>query len=252
MRGRAGHQADCGQAPDSSGLLRRGLELLEVPDAAQAAALLERYLQEIGKWNPRFGFVKADGEELIVKHVFDSLSAWRIVRDLAEGAWGAGGEHRGAESGRPGAGTVLDIGSGAGFPGIPLAAVLPSLGFTLMERSAKRAAFLANCALILGLRNVRVLEEDLSAASGEYEVITFRAVAPLDRFFADLLHARVRCRAVAAYKGREARAREELECMRDAGMAFDSEITRVRVPFMDEERHIVSIRLNRNEEISPR
>jgi 16S rRNA (guanine527-N7)-methyltransferase len=218
-----------GRAPEGSGLLRRGLELLKVPDADRAASLLERYLEEIGKWNPRFGFVKAQGEELIVKHVFDSLSAWLIVRDLAEGASGAG--------------TVLDIGSGAGFPGIPLAVALPSLDFTLMERSAKRAAFLKNCVLLLGLRNVRVLEEDLSAASGNYGVITFRAVAPLDRFFADLSRSRVRCRAVAAYKGREAKAREELARMRDAGMAFDADVSRVEVPFMDEERHIVSIRL---------
>ncbi len=250
MKGRE-DRTPSGPAADESGLLRRGLGILEVPDAARAASLLERYLEEIGKWNPRFGFVKAHGEELIVKHVFDSLSAWRIVGDLAGGSWGSGEEPRGAESGRPGAGTVLDIGSGAGFPGIPLAVALPSLDFTLMERSAKRAAFLSNCALILGLKNVRVLEEDLSAASGEYEVITFRAFAPLDRFFADLLRARIGCRAVAAYKGREARAREELERMRGAGMAFDSEITRVEVPFMDEERHIVSIRLNRNEESSP-
>ena len=235
MRDRAGRAYAA--APEASGLLRRGLALLEVPDAGSAAAVLERYLEEIGKWNPRFGFVKAHGEELIIKHVFDSLSAWRIVRDLA---WGT-----------PGAGTVLDIGSGAGFPGIPLAVALPSLEFTLMERSAKRAAFLENCALLLCLKNVRVLEEDLSAATGDYGVITFRAFAPLDRFFADLLRARVRCRAVAAYKGREARAREELERMRGSGIAFDAEISRVEVPFMDEERHIVSIRLRRNEEISP-
>jgi 16S rRNA (guanine527-N7)-methyltransferase len=209
-----------------SDILRKGLSLLEVPDAVRAAPLLERYLSEIEKWNPRFGLVKAQGEELIVKHVLDSLSAWRIVRDLAEGA----------------SGTVLDVGSGAGFPGIPLAVALPSLEFTLMERSSKRAAFLENCAVLLGLRNLSVLEADLSAASGDFDVITFRAFAPLDRFFGDLLRARVRCRAIVAYKGREEKARDELERMRGLGFSFDAEIGRIEVPFMDEERHIVSIR----------
>jgi 16S rRNA (guanine527-N7)-methyltransferase len=214
--------------------LNRGLALLDVPDAGRVAPILERYLAEIGRWNPRFGLVKAEGDELVVKHALDSLSAWRIVRDLAEGP---------RIPARPGARSVLDVGSGAGFPGIPLAAALPLMEFTLLERSSKRAAFLKNCALLLGLGNVRVLEADLLEATGEYDAATFRAFAPLDRFFADLSRARVRCRAVAAYKGREARAREELERMRGEGLAFDAEITRVQVPFMEEERHIVSIRL---------
>ncbi len=213
-----------------SGLLREGLRMLDAPDAGRLEGVMERYLAEIGKWNPRFGLVKAEGADLIVKHVFDSLSAWRIVEGLA----GAG------EGGR---GAVLDVGSGAGFPGIPLAAALPLLDFTLMERSAKRAVFLENCALLLGLGNVRVLQADLTGASGDYGVATFRAFAPLDRFFSDLSRSRVRCRSVAAYKGREEKAREELERMRAAGISFGAEISRVEVPFLREERHIVSIRL---------
>jgi 16S rRNA (guanine527-N7)-methyltransferase len=210
-------------------LLLQGLSLLEVPDIGRVAPLLERYIAEIEKWNPRFGLVKAEGDELVIKHALDSLSAWRIVRDLAAAASGAGG------------GSVVDVGSGAGFPGIPLAVALPSVSFTLMERSAKRAAFLKNCAVLLGLANVIVLESDLQAAAGEFSVATFRAFAPLDRFFRDLSRSRVRCRSVVAYKGRAETAREELDRIRGFEVVGSVDILRVKVPFMEEERHIVTI-----------
>jgi 16S rRNA (guanine527-N7)-methyltransferase len=227
----------------ASRLLREGLSLLEVPGAERAAVLFERYISELEKWNPRFGLVKASGEELVVKHVLDSISAWRVVSALA-----AGGRLHStaapAAAPAPG-GTVLDVGSGAGFPGIPLAAVLPSLSFTLLERSSRRAAFLGNCALLLGLANVRVLESDLSGVSRggapAFDVLTLRAFAPLGRFLDDLARAGLRWGAIVAYKGKASRVREELEEIGPA-RASGAQVLPVSVPFLDEERHLVVIR----------
>jgi 16S rRNA (guanine527-N7)-methyltransferase len=195
-----------------------------IPEGERAAGLLEKFLAEIEKWNPRFALVKADRKELVVKHALDSLCAWETVRDIGE--------------------TVLDIGSGAGFPGIPLAIALPALSFTLLERSSKRAAFLKNCVILLGLSNVKVVESDLSALQGEFDVVTFRAFASLDEFFGDLACTGLTWRAVVAYKGRAERVREELAIVKEKRMGFSGlmEVRRVEVPFLQEERHLVVIR----------
>jgi 16S rRNA (guanine527-N7)-methyltransferase len=209
----------------SVSLLRRGLEVLGIRSPA-AADLLERYLAELDRWNARFGFVKATADELVAKHALDSLAAARLIAGLCAGDG------------------VLDVGSGAGFPGIPLAIALPGVRFTLLERSGKKCAFLENCRALLGLANVGVLQADLSAASGSFDVVTFRAVAPLDRFLADLARSKVAWRSVAAYKGRRDRIDEELAALGPA--ACGAEVVRLEVPFMDEERHLVVLRNRTN------
>jgi 16S rRNA (guanine527-N7)-methyltransferase len=96
---------------------------------------------------------------------------------------------------------------------------------------------------LLGLANVTVLPADLSAATGVYDVITFRAVAPLDRFLADLARSKVAWRSIAAYKGRRDRIDAELTALGPA--ARGAEVVRLAVPFVDEERHLVMLRNRR-------
>jgi 16S rRNA (guanine527-N7)-methyltransferase len=225
----------------SGGLLREGLAALGIrPDAAD---LLERYLRELDRWNAKYGFVKATAEELVTKHALDSIAGASVVARLcAEEATGAAQPtvHREPCG-------VLDVGSGAGFPGIPLAIALPGIRFTLLERSAKKCAFLENCRALLGLANVRVLQADLASASGGveprprggYDVVTFRAVAPLDRFLADLARSGIAWRYVASYKGRRDRIDEELSAL--GPVARGAEVLPLPVPFVDEERHLVVI-----------
>jgi 16S rRNA (guanine527-N7)-methyltransferase len=168
----------------------------------------------------------AGREELVVKHLLDSLSAWSALRDAAPS----------------GTGTVLDVGSGAGFPGIPLAVALPGLSFTLVERMARRASFLKTCAILLCLSRVKVAQCDLADITGDFDVVTFRAVAPLPRFFEDIGKSGVRWRTIMAYKGREERAREEIQGVRrSAGAPFIAELHPLRTPFLDEERCLAVI-----------
>jgi 16S rRNA (guanine527-N7)-methyltransferase len=216
---------------DPRALLREGLELLEVPEADRAAERLDGYMDELERWNPRFGLVKyADRRELVIKHVLDSLAGWTAVRDLA----GRGSPREGC--------AVLDVGSGAGFPGIPLAVALPDRSFTLLERMARRASFLETCVILLGLTRVRVLARDLAGVEGAFDVVTFRAVAPLSRFLRDLEGSGVSWRGVVAYKGRAERAHEEMEDVRRLGLAGGAvELRPVRTPFLDEERCLVVV-----------
>jgi 16S rRNA (guanine527-N7)-methyltransferase len=214
-------------SPSPEELLREGLAELSVPEPARVQALLELFIAELERWNPRFGLVKyADRGELVVKHILDSLSAWGAVREAAAGS-----------------GTVLDVGSGAGFPGIPLAAALPGLSFTLMERMSRRATFLKTCAILLGLRRVTVDQRDLSTASGSFDVVTFRALAPLPRILEELEGSGVRWGTMLAYKGREAKVREEMESMRRAAEGrYTAEVRPLCTPFLREERCLAVVR----------
>jgi 16S rRNA (guanine527-N7)-methyltransferase len=212
---------------DPSELLLDGLRELGVPERDACLPRLEAYMTELERWNPRFGMVKfQDRAELVVKHVLDSLSAWRVIRDLAAA----------------GSGRVLDVGSGAGLPGIPLAAALPGISFTLLERMTRRASFLKTCCVLLGLPSVTVLACDLSALQGDFDLVTFRAVAPLSRFLDDIGRAGVQWGAVAAYKGRKERAEAEVDDVRRLpGTVLRAEIFDLHTPFLDEERCLAVI-----------
>jgi 16S rRNA (guanine527-N7)-methyltransferase len=217
-----------GATASASALLREGLERLEVTEPQRAQPILERYLDELERWNPRFGLVNAaDREALVVKHVLDSLSAWRMVKEALP----------------PLAGAVLDVGSGAGLPGIPLAAAMPRVSVTLLERMARRVSFLRNCCVLLGLPLLRAAQGDLRESEGAYDVVTFRAVAPLDRFLSDLAAGAVQWRTIIAYKGREDRAREEISAARAfAGPDVDLDVVSLRPPFLEEERCLLVAR----------
>jgi 16S rRNA (guanine527-N7)-methyltransferase len=101
-------------------------------------------------------------------------------------------------------GTLVDIGSGAGLPGLVLAMVLPETAVTLLEPMERRCRFLAECVTELGLANVSVLRARAEEATLRADVATARAVAPLPRL-AELAVGVVRPGGmVLAIKGRTA------------------------------------------------
>lgn len=101
-------------------------------------------------------------QEAAIKHVYDSVAPWRHFC---------------------GVGRVLDAGTGAGFPGLPLAIVLPDTRFTLAESVQKKARFVDSAVDALELCNVHVVAEraEEKALSQHPEIIIARAVAPLHR-----------------------------------------------------------------------
>ena len=216
-----------------SDLLAEGIGQLAVPHPEQVKSLLSGFLAELDRWNPTYGFVKASAEDLVIRHVLDSLSAWKTIDELArQGPMEAEG--------------VLDVGSGSGFPGIPLAAALPGIRFTLLERSARKASFLKTCAILLGLRNVAVREAALSQVTGGFAVLTFRAVAPLDRLLREASRAALRFDWLAAYKGRMDRTREEIASVPGAvAEGFEFSVRPLAVPHLDAERCLLIARAKR-------
>ncbi|MFP4374951.1 MAG: 16S rRNA (guanine(527)-N(7))-methyltransferase RsmG [Spirochaetaceae bacterium] len=227
-----------GGAGAAGGYLEATLEALDIDASAGQRDALRRYLGELELWNRKRDLVKAEGAALITRHLADSLAALPIVRRELAHANG---------------GTLTDLGSGGGFPGIPLSVFLPETAVVLVERSLGKCAFLRSAAAVAGLGHVRVVNADFrdlaagttgaTAATAAPAVITFRALSEIDRAFAGVL-ARLAGPggSIVAYKGRRARAEPEAE----AGRAvFDEvELIPLEVPGPAEERTLLVFRLS--------
>ena len=222
----------------SEKLLEKGLEQLNL--SLQTApgnlrgtvlSLLQKYLEEIDLFNEAYGLVKVkDRRELIIKHIFDSLSPLSIITTLL--------------ANRPTVWQIADVGSGAGFPGIPLAICLPSAQFTLIERMGRRSGFLRDCIAVLGITNVQVDEKEMEkAAPGSYDTAVFRAFRPLEPvILKGLLRLLKPGGFLAAWKGRFENSREEMMAVEKSLPGLKWEILPLVVPFLEEERHLTIIR----------
>ncbi|MDR2941841.1 MAG: 16S rRNA (guanine(527)-N(7))-methyltransferase RsmG [Treponema sp.] len=220
-------------------LLRKGIEVLRqndadiecviAPRAEEIISLLVRYINEIELFNSAYGLVGAESEkELVIKHILDSIAPLGIIlRLLKETTAGD----------RP---QIADAGSGAGLPGIPLSAVMPNCDFTLIERMGRRAGFLWNTKASLGISNIDVEEGELEkTAPCRFSLITFRAFKPLDsKLLKTLFKACAKNGVIAAYKGRREKIEQEMAPLGDYGW----EAIPYTVPFLDEERHILTIK----------
>ena len=123
------------------------------------------YLSELKEWNKKINLTSLKEDEAIVtNHFIDSLS---IIPYL------------------PSSATVLDLGSGAGFPGVPLKIAVPALTITLLEATRKKANFLRHIIRILGLTNITVVEcraekfSEAEPAHPGFDFVLARALAPL-------------------------------------------------------------------------
>lgn len=205
-------------------LLRHGIERLglEVGSIDSLLGSVEAYLGELELWNKRHDLVNASGDQLVVKHLLDSLAGVPFVAALP---------HE----------TIVDVGSGAGFPGIPIALCLADASVSLVERSARRAAFLRDVVLLLDLKErVEVIEQDLESIDARFSLVTFRAFRELKTFALPLFRLAETGGAVVAYKGRLSVVERELAGIHE--LVSSSETHSVTVPGLDEERTIVVIR----------
>lgn len=144
---------------------------LGVPLSPHTVARLVLYLQELTRWNAKVNLTgHATQADIVNKDFLDSLAAFTIITP---------------DPGliRPGPGRrVLDVGTGAGFPGLVLKLQDPGLAVTLLEPSQKKAAFLHHMIGLLGIVGVSVLtarmEEFSPDKAGRFDLVTSRAVRP--------------------------------------------------------------------------
>ena len=223
----------------NSALLADGLRALALPDDGPLAARLAAYLEAIEAWNPTHGLVGASGDELIVKHILDSLAPLTLLDGLmAEAATGRAALGPGqiaAARARP---SLADFGTGAGLPGIPLALARPEWDLSLVDRMTRRIHFLEEMKLKLPLPNAEILEAQVEQVKGSWDLVTFRAFRPFERkLFKKVFAACAPWGFVAAYKGRREKAEAELAEIE--GLYSSAEIVDLAVPFLEEERCLV-------------
>ena len=189
---------------------------LELSDADTARML--RLLDELDDWNQRMNLTAIrERPQQITKHLLDSLSVQPFVR----------GER------------VLDVGTGAGFPGLPLAIVNPTRQFTLLDSTAKKLKFIEHVAQLLELKNVSTVHtraEDYRVDE-RFDTVLSRAVGPVDRFVKWAGHLCVGGGRLLAMKGRY--PTDELKSL-PSGWKLAA-VHRLDVPGLDEERHLVEI-----------
>ncbi len=155
---------ECGVTPRE--LLITGAEELGIALNVEQVNSLFIFLAELKKWNTRINLTAIKGErDTVIKHVLDSLSH-------VQGFIPAPGLR------------LLDMGSGAGFPAIPIKIACPGIAVTLVESVKKKASFLRHVVRTLQLSEAEVLdirtEELPESRLGTYDVVTARAFADMD------------------------------------------------------------------------
>jgi 16S rRNA (guanine527-N7)-methyltransferase len=147
--------------------LREGADALALSLADHQFSQLLAYLDLIRKWNEVYNLTAVrDPAEMLTHHLLDSLAVIEPLRRQLEGR----------------AARLLDVGSGAGLPGVVLAICLPGLSVECVDAVAKKAAFVQQTAVQLKLANLRGVHSRVERLAGPYEVISSRAFSSLGDF----------------------------------------------------------------------
>ncbi len=154
--------------------LNAGLKEMGLYYPVEMQQKLVHYIQLIARWNKAFNLTAIrDVEEMVSKHLLDSL----VVQPYLEGS------------------LILDVGSGAGLPGIPFAITSPDKKFVLVDSNGKKTRFLVQAKIDLKLDNVEVVHsriEDYQPMSDGhriyFDIITARAYATTDHILSSTAH----------------------------------------------------------------
>jgi 16S rRNA (guanine527-N7)-methyltransferase len=186
-------------------------------EQAQVDALL-RLVDELERANSEFNLTAIrDRPGMLRKHVLDSLSLHPYLRGTR----------------------VADIGTGAGFPGLPLAVVNPARRFALIEATGKKARFAAQAADSIGCGNVEVVHTRAESYRPLelFDTVTARALSSLQDFVAYAGHLCAPDGRLLAMKGK--RPEEELGAVPKTFRVLA--VHRLKVPGLDDERHVVEL-----------
>lgn len=194
--------------------------MLGRPLTAVESAQMLTYLGLLQHWNTAYNLTAIrDPMEMVTRHLLDSLSLLPWVND----------------------GPVLDAGTGAGLPGVPLAILKPELDFTLLDSAGKKVRFLRQVKRELGLENIQPVQARLEAhlTTRGYACIISRAFASLKDFAVASRQLMTVQTRLLAMKGRD--PEDERTALPD-WIAIDS-VQELVVPGLQEQRHLVIMSL---------
>lgn len=217
-----------GLPPDAASLQLAGLVALadELGVALEATQLAQlwQFVELLLRWNRVHNLTAIDSpEQALSHHLLDSLAIVPTLRTLAHDAQAR----------------VLDVGSGGGLPGLPLAIAVPSFDVTVIDRVQKKVAFLQQVKAELHLTNVQVVHsrvEDYRAAA--FDLIVARAFSSLVRFVRLTRHLLASGGRWCAMKG--AMPHNEITELERSGLGVRAaSVVKLHVPRLDAERHLV-------------
>ena len=195
-----------------------GAAQLGIPLSETQATQLLRLLDELDDWNQRMNLTAIrERSQQITKHLLDSLTVHAHLQGTS----------------------VADIGTGAGFPGLPLAVALPQLQFTLVDSTAKKLKFVEHAVQTLGLHNVQTVHTraETYRPKERFDCVVSRAVGPIETFVKGSGHLCVGGGRLLAMKGRY--PTDELAHIPNGWKL--AAVHRLNVPGLDEQRHLVEL-----------
>ena len=197
--------------------IESGLASMKVELAPDAAARMAAHLELVAKWNRVHNLTAVrETEQMVVLHLMDSLSVLPHLGDAR---------------------SLVDVGTGAGFPGIPVAIARPGLQVVVLDSSHKKATFLEQVKAELGLANVRVACERVQEhrPAGGYDVVVSRAFSELADFVVQAGHLVAPRGRFLAMKG----VYPFEEIARVPATHRVSQVLELAVPELEAKRHLV-------------
>lgn len=200
-------------------LLSKEIALLpfSLPEGSEARFV--QFVQLLHKWNSTYNLTSVrDMRQMLTRHIMDSV----VIHPYLQG------QH------------VLDVGCGAGLPGIPLAIINPAIHFTLLDSNNKKTRFVQQAISELQLDNITVVTERIEYYRPEtgFDTIVARAYSAIDNLVAGIQHCVSTHSIILAMKGTYPLA--ELDTI-PQGYRLDK-VEPLKVPGMDAERHVVILK----------
>jgi 16S rRNA (guanine527-N7)-methyltransferase len=195
--------------------IRRGCADLGLPVDAAVAERLAALIELLAKWNRVYNLTAVrEPHAMVARHILDSLVVLPFLTH----------------------GRLLDVGTGAGLPGLPLAIVRPDLFLTLLDSNAKKLRFVRQASAELGLGNVDVVQQRVEQyrPAQAFDMVISRAVASIGELYRDTARLVRPGGRFLFMKG--ARPQEEIAAFAPPGQLH---VEVLQVPGLDAERHLV-------------
>jgi 16S rRNA (guanine527-N7)-methyltransferase len=202
--------------------LAEGLAALELDLSDHVQHQLINFLHLLVKWNRAYNLTAVrQPEQMVTRHLLDSL----VIGPYIQGP------------------RILDVGTGAGLPGIPLALAYPNCQFTLLDSNGKKIRFVTQAVAELGLVNVDVVQSRVEAyqPASRFDTVTARAYSSIEELVKQTAHLLADGGQYLIMKGAYPVA--EIEAM-PAGYVLEA-IHQLRVPKLESERHLLVVRANK-------
>lgn len=195
-------------------LLRAGIDSLGLSLGEDVVQRLLEYRALLARWNHAYNLTAVrDPQQMVVRHLLDSLAVLPYVRGPR----------------------LVDLGTGAGLPGIPLALAMPELHVSLVDANGKKVRFLREAIRALKLDNATAVQERMENLDGQFDCITSRALSSLGDMLAAAGHLLAADGVWLALKGQRPEA--ELAAL-PPGFALRA-VHALRIPGLDAERHLL-------------